>query len=400
VVHGTEEPDRPLTLEKAAPVAWIDRVLPSRPHLFLAVVFGISVACWLLGLLLAADRTKFLQTREWYAQLIYLPVHFITLRLFVTVYTRNFLAGAAHLTVPFRDAVRRMLWVLGPVGLLSVLIAAPLCYRDLGELEGDKYREDLVGPVEATPGRANAEPDAESLKEAEFFLWSEAARPDAEADELVESQRKEPPHTVCAADALMWGIWCVEWVINAYIWVLLLGFLYITMHILRKYHFRDPVEIVLHEKQYRPFLLMSGQGASIILGFAVANALYVLFTYGSLTDYIGMGVTIVLLLVGFGPPWLQIKAHVEDAVNREIFSLRDGVIAAHLRDEKLDLRGATALPDLASRVNEALLMLRIDYLDRLSRQLGRYEGTMLLLKLLAPAATIGWRFIRIWIGVP
>ena len=43
---------------------------------------------------------------------------------------------------------------------------------------------------------------------------------------------------------------------------------------------------------------------------------------------------------------------------------------------------------------------QIDYLDRLSRQLGRYEGTMLLLKLLAPAATIGWRFIRIWIGVP
>jgi hypothetical protein len=45
-------------------------------------------------------------------------------------------------------------------------------------------------------------------------------------------------------------------------------------------------------------------------------------------------------------------------------------------------------------------MLRIDYLDRLFRQLGRYEGTMLLLKLLAPAGTIGWRFVRIWLGMP
>jgi len=108
----------------------------------------------------------------------------------------------------------------------------------------------------------------------------------------------------------------------------------------------------------------------------------------------------VLLLLGFGPPWLLLKGRVESLVNSEIFRLRGNVIAAHRQCEKLDPSGATALPDLTARVNEALLMLRIDYFERLYGQLGRYEGTMLLLKLLAPAGAIGWRFVRIWMGMP
>jgi hypothetical protein len=56
--------------------------------------------------------------------------------------------------------------------------------------------------------------------------------------------------------------------------------------------------------------------------------------------------------------------------------------------------------DLNTRVNEALVILRIDYLDRLSGQIGRNEGVSLLLKLLAPLATIGWRFVRIFVGLP
>jgi hypothetical protein len=392
---AAEEPMRPLTLEGGPPLAWIDRVLPSRAHWFLLVVFGLSAGCWLLGLLLAADRVKFLQDREWYAQLLYLPAHFIALRLFVTLYTRNFIAGVRHLDMPVELAWRRMRWVLGPVGLLALVLAAPLCARDYFELAGDKYRDSLVGPVKAGT-TATAVPDGEGL----FLGWPEDARPIPAREVLEEGHLLEPEDTVGAADLLMWGIWSVEWVINAYIWVLLLGFLALTMHILRTHTFRDPVEVVLHQKQYRPFLLMSGQGASIVLGFAAANALYVWFAQGTITDYIGITVTIVLLVLGFCPPWLQIKSSVDKVVNGEVYRLREGLIAEHRHQAVLAKQGVLRGLDLNARVNEALVILRIDYLDRLSRDLGRNEGVTLLLKLLAPLATVGWRFVRLFLGLP
>jgi hypothetical protein len=390
-----EEPMRPLTLEGGPPLAWVDRVLPSRPHWFLLVVVGLSVGLWLLGFLLAADRAKFLQSREWYAQLLYLPAHFIALRLFVTLYTRNFMAGVRHLTVPHDLAWRRMRWVLGPVGLLSVLLAAPLSARDFFELSGDKYRDSLVGPVKEGGGVTTV-PDAEGI----FFGWPEGTRPLSEGEVLAEGHLLEPEDAVGAADLLMWGIWSLEWLINAYIWVLLLGFLALTMHILRTYTFRDPVEVVLHQKQYRPFLLMSGQGASIVLGFAAANALYVWFAQGTITDYIGITVTIALLVLGFCPPWLQIKSSVEKVVHGEVYRLREGLIAEHRHQAILAKQGVLAGLDLNTRVSEALVILRIDYLERLSQQLGRNEGVTLLLKLLAPLATVGWRFVRLFVGLP
>jgi hypothetical protein len=391
-----EEPMVPLTLEGGPPLAWIDRVLPSRPRPFILVVLGLSVGCWLLGLLLASDRMKFLESREWYAQLLYLPAHFIALRLFVTLYTRNFMAGIRHLDMPPEVAWRRMRWVLGPVGLLSIVLAAPLAARDFFELSGDKYRDSLVGPAQTGTGAPAAAPDAEGV----FMGWPKDARPMSEDEVLQAGHLLEPEDTVGAADLLMWGIWTLEWLINAYIWVLLLGFLALTMHILRTHRFRDPVEVVLHQKQYRPFLLMSGQGASIVLGFAAANALYVWFAQGTITDYIGITVTILLLVLGFCPPWLQIKSSVEKVVNGEIYRLQEGLIAEHRHQAVLAKQGVLCGLDMNTRVSEALVILRIDYLERLSRQLGRNEGLTLLLKLLAPLATVGWRFVRLFLGLP
>ena len=82
--------------------ALIDRVLPQRPRNFLIVVAVLSVGCWLLGLALTTDPRGFLVSREWQLQPIYLAAHFVTLRLFATMLTRNFLAGAMHLEMPTR----------------------------------------------------------------------------------------------------------------------------------------------------------------------------------------------------------------------------------------------------------------------------------------------------------
>jgi hypothetical protein len=393
VRHG-EEPMRELTLEGGPPLAWIDRVLPARPSYFLLVVFGLSAGCWLLGYWLADDREKFLHTREWYAQLLYLPAHLIALRLFVTLYTRNFMAGVSHLDMPLGRAWSAMRWVLGPVGLLALVLAAPLCARDFFELTGDKYRDSLVGPV-VRPAAAKV-PDVEGV----FFGWPEGVHPVTDEEVRAGGHLAEPVNAVGAADLLMWGIWCAEWVVNAYIWVLLLGFLALTMRILRTHSFRDPVEVVLHERQYRPFLMMSGQGASIVLGFTVVTGLYVWFAEGTITDYIGITVTVLLLVLGFCPPWLQIKSSVEKVVNSEIFRLREGLIAEHRHQAALAREGVPVASDLNARMSEALVILRIDYLDRLSGQIGHNEGVALLLKLLAPLATVGWRFIRVFLGLP
>ena len=37
----------------------------------------------------------------------------------------------------------------------------------------------------------------------------------------------------------LWSIWCVEWLLNAYIWVLLAGFSLLTIWTLRKFRFKS-----------------------------------------------------------------------------------------------------------------------------------------------------------------
>ena len=58
------------------------------------------------------------------------------------------------------------------------------------------------------------------------------------------------------------------------------------------------------------------------------------------------------------------------------------------------------LQDLADQLDEALMILRIDYLDRLHQELGKNEAKAILLKLLAPATTIALKLLRpIIVGV-
>jgi hypothetical protein len=168
------------------------------------------------------------------------------------------------------------------------------------------------------------------------------------------------------------------------------------MWVLIKHHFRANIEVLLHEKQYRPFLMMSAQGASIVLFFGLVNAFYVWYAAGDLDDYIGLGVTGVLLLLGFGPPWMQLKSNIEQTVNQEMYRLQERLIESMQRQAQNETNGPTALTTehLVERLDNALAILRTMYLERMHRELGRAEGKALLLKLLAPASTIGWKVLR------
>ncbi len=190
---------------------------------------------------------------------------------------------------------------------------------------------------------------------------------------------------VGAVDLVMFGIWCVEWFLNAIIWVVLTGFLIMNIRAIRTYRFRDPIEVVLDEKQYRPFLQMSSQGASIVLGFAVLTAVYIWYTDGIESDYLGLFIVAVLLISGFVPPWMLLSAKVNEAVTEEANALR-----RRLHEPGAANTGGAPARDLETRLDEALTMLRISHLERLHRGLGRTEARAVVVRMLAPAATVAW----------
>ena len=138
-IAGWEDELAPISLEGERR-ALIDRLLPRRPRAVSAGGGRLAVACWAAGLALTTDAYAFLTSREWQLQPLYLAAHFITLRLFSTMFTRNFLAGVVHLDMPTADARRGIQLVQGPVGtLVALLVAIPFClydYQALGIAKG------------------------------------------------------------------------------------------------------------------------------------------------------------------------------------------------------------------------------------------------------------------------
>jgi hypothetical protein len=347
-IAGWEDELAPISLEGEGR-ALVDRVLPRRPRTFLLAVGTLAVACWSGGLALTTDVYAFLTSHEWQLQPLYLAAHFMTLRLFSTMFTRNFLAGVVHLDMPTADARRGIQLVQGPVGtLVALLVAVPFCLYDYQALGIAK------GGVKA--GGSGAGP---------------------------------------AVDQLLYAMWCVEWFLIAFIWVQLVGFLFLTRRAIGDYRFRSPIEVVLLEKQYRHFLAMSAHGATIVLGFFLVNVAYGWYTGAELTDYIGVAITLVLLVVGFIPPWMQLTSKMDRIVKAEMAGLRRRLASS----EVLSGAGASqsqGAADLQTRLDEALVMLRISYLERLHRDLGQMEAWSIVMKIGVPIMTVAYYAVHIF----
>jgi hypothetical protein len=351
-IAGWEDELAPISLEGEGR-ALVDRLLPRRPRPFLITVAAIALACWGAGLALTTDVYAFLSSREWQLQPLYLAAHFITLRLFSTMFTRNFLAGVVHLDMPTSAARRGIQLVQGPVGtLVALLVAIPFCVYDF----------QAIG------------------------LAKGGARAGATGPQVAQ---------------LLYLMWCVEWFLIGLIWVQLVGFLFLTRRAIGDYRFRSPIEVVLLEKQYRHFLSMSAHGATIVLGFFLMNVAYGWYTGSELTDYIGVAITLVLLVVGFIPPWMLLTAKMDRIVKDEMAGLRRRLAAS----EMLAPAGAGASPagteqktaaDLQSRLDEALVMLRISYLERLHRDLGNMEAWSIVMKIGVPVMTVIYYAVHIF----
>ncbi len=329
----------------------IDRVFPRRPAHFLMLVASVSIGTWVVGYMLAPNVKHFLTSPEWLFQPFYIAAHIVALRLFINVYTRNYAAGIAHLDVSRRQAMRGIRPILGPYGALAAaVIALPFCYFDFHYLFSPRY---------SRMGR----------------------------DEIVRS-----------IDYLMWGLWSLEWFINAFIWVLLIGFMIKNCLTIGRFPFREPIDVVLHDKLYRPFLQMSAQGSTVVLGFSLITVLYLYYTGGELTDYLGLGITVTLLVVCFVPPWLVLRTKVDAAVLNETVSLRqaagiggNGAPATAALASLGPGSSTTAAGASDARLDQALALLKIWHLHNLYGDLGQTEAKAIVVRLLAPAATIGWQ---------
>ena len=215
----------------------VDRLLLS-PVAFYLLVVVLSAGCWLAGWVIAPNTSRFLASREWHIQPFYLAAHLIALRLFVRLFACKYAAGTAELDISAEQVAAGVRRILGPAGaLVAVGITVPFCALDYRYLTSDRY------------------------------------------EKLSEDQ------ALHAIDYLMWGIWCAEWLLNAMIWVVLAGFLVMSYRALRSHRFREPIATVVQNRLYRPFLQMSSQGASIVLGFACVTAFYIWYAGGAASDF-------------------------------------------------------------------------------------------------------------------
>jgi hypothetical protein len=330
--------------QDALVVTSIDRILPRPPLAFYVLVLVLSIGCWFVGLALAPSVPHFLQSLEWHVQPAYLVVHLIALRLFVRLCAHKYAAGAKQLDMPrtaISTGIRRVLGIQS--GLLAAAIAVPFCLLDYRYLISDRY----------------------------------------------EKLSDDP--TLGAIDYLMWGIWCAEWLVNAFIWVTLARFLALSYRALRTCSFRAPIAEVVQRKLYRPFLQMSSQGASIVLGFACATALYIWYAGGAESDFLGLGITGLLLVAGFVPLWLLLNSKVKRTVREEIEALRRNFPAPLAAERVLGASATDGKRTMEDRLDEVVALMRAWHLERLQLDLGRTEAQALAMRLAAPAATAGWQ---------
>src|SRR5205085_10810317 len=91
---------------------------------------------------------------------------------------------------------------------------------------------------------------------------------------------------------------------------------------------------------------------------------------------------------GGAPAWLRRRSRRGSAVAARADELSERI------DEAGRARPAAGTADVVKRLEGVTAILRLEYLDRLHKDLGKVEAQATVLKLLAPALTAAWRFFR------
>lgn len=322
---------------------WIHQWLPSNTFYAAGVFLSIGVVLWLIGLGLSGDYRAYVLSHEWQVQPLYLAGHLFTAWMFVLPFTRLFHRALGAMEGDKTSLEQWTKAVLSPAGIFGATILATPFWAMM-------IRSFLKGDYD------------------EYFL-------DAESGMKI-------------IDIWMLLLWATEWWISGYIWFILLGFVGLTIGAISILRFTGEIEDVLIRETYRPFLLLVVQGASCCLFFCLINSAYVWYAEGETDDYVGLGLTIGLLLAGFAPPWIMLRQKLERDINDRHKSLGSRLLALELHETRdVAVRDSHAIQEFA-------IIARIQYLDRLKAELGQKEGRSVVLRLLIPAATMAWEFLK------
>lgn len=349
---------------------WLDRLLPGKVVPYFAAAVAVCTATWLIGLGLRVAAlgdapfsrvfAQFFWDRQWQMQPLLLLVHFICLRLFKGIYSRNFDRAFRHLNVKPEQLDGYRNWFLGVrVNLLALPLALPfVAYDALVFFRAPDFYARVFG---AASPLAALDPAART-GEAGFLL----------------------------------GLWTFEWLMFGYYCYLMIAGAAVVRRILRRHDFVDSVDLVLTERQFRPLFNVTAQAGSLIFFFAIIHAAYMFYTRSAGSDIAGLILLVLLLSAAFAITWSAVRNELRGNVQAAVEALEASYRAA--REKLGTMRDVPGIEDDIQRMQVQLKMQlalqQLDYLQNKYESLGRREMLSIAFKMLAPVGSILARVIR------
>lgn len=349
---------------------WLDRALPGGVGRYFLAAYVICTIVWLLGLTtrlvtlgfenFGSVAWNYLFDRQWQLTPLLLFLHFLSLRLFKGIYSRNFDKAFTHLDVTKDELAGYKRWFLGRrVNFFALAIAAPfVVYETFFFFTEPDFFAQVLGPGSPYPARAAATGNAEA-----WWLLT---------------------------------IWTFEWWMYGYYCYLMLTGSIVVRRILKKHDFVDGVDLVLTERQYRPLFNVTAQTGSLVFVYGLIYAGYVFYTKGSVSDIAGLIVLVVLLAASFAVTWSGVRGELRGNVSAAVKALECSYREA--RGKLGTMKDVPGIEDDLQRIQVQLKMTlalqQMDYLQTKYESLGRKEFLGLVFKMLAPVGTVMARVIR------
>lgn len=337
----------------------LDRFLPGGVVPYFAVAFLICTGVWVAGLLFHcaeaggdwfAAAEGFLRSREWQMQPLLLFVHLLCLRLFKGIYGRHFDRAFQFIDVPREKIEAASRWFFGfRVNLGALAIAAPfIAYRAVVYFPSERLLADY--------GLAGRGGEA----------------------------------------GLLLALWSIEWLMfGYYVWLIVAGALVIHA-ILRKHDFRDSVDLVLADRQYRPLFNVTTRATTLVVFFGLLHAGYIAYTAATWGEYAGLITLAVAVIFSFSMTWGAVRAELGGLVRGAVRSLEKSY---RISREKLGgMADVDGIEDDIKRVQVQLKMQlalqQLDYLVTKYESVGRRELLGLVFRALSPVGSVLARVIR------
>ncbi|MBX3460724.1 MAG: hypothetical protein KF696_12310 [Planctomycetes bacterium] len=350
---------------------WLDRLLPDGARKYFLAAYVICTGVWLIALVLrlmeagtgelSEDLWYFVKDKQWQLQPLLLFVHFICLRLFKGIYSRNFDRAFTHLDVQQGELETFKRWFYGRrVNLFAIAIALPFIAWDfLFFATGEKFYETIYGA-------------------------------DSRYLQIIDTS------TRTAEAWLLLTIWTFEWLMFGFYCYLMLSGAFVVRAILRKHDFVDSVDLVLTERQYRPMFNVIAQAGSLVFFYGLIHLGYMLYTKSADSDIAGLILLVTLLSTSFGITWGAVRAELRGNVNAALEELEKSYRSC--REKLATMKDIPGIDDDIQRIQVQLKMQlalqQLDYLQSKYESLGRREFLGLVFKMLAPVGSVLARIIR------